>query len=122
MRVAKLLTLTLAAAALSACSTMNLNVKDTPPDFPEPTAIDGYFNFDGLREYDGNIVNFSFLGTGARKGELIHLEVWPFAGVGVGLAGFRVQLLPIDLGLGTLFYTPSEPTGGDEAEPADDDG
>jgi hypothetical protein len=122
MRIAKLFTLALLAAAASACSSANLNVKETPPEFPDPLAIDGYFHTDGLREYDGNIVDVTFLGTGARKGELLHVELWPFAGVGIGLFGFRVQLLPLDFGVGTLLYEPSAETGdGDGAEEADDD-
>jgi len=126
MRIAKLLTLALLAAGISACTTANLNVKENPPDFPDPLLIDGYVNTDGLREYDGNIIDVSFLGTGARKGELLHVEVWPFAGVGIGLFGIRGQILPLDFGVGTAFYAPSQETGegdgdGDAHEDEDDD-
>jgi len=120
MRLAKLLTLALVTAAIPACTSANLNTKETPPEFPDPLWIDGYFNTDGLREYDGNIVDVSFIGTGARKGELLHLEVWPFFGVGIGLFGVRAQILPLDFGFGTAFYEPSAETGdGDGAEEAD---
>ena len=117
MRFAKLLSLALIATAMSACTTANMNVKDTPPEFPDPLALDGYFNTDGLREYDGDIIDLSILGTGARKGELLHVGIWPFVGVGVGALGVRIQILPFDFGLGTIFYEPSAETGG--AEPAD---
>jgi len=120
MRFAKLLSLALVATAMSACTTANLNVKDTPPEFPDPLPLDGYFNTDGLSDYDGDILDISILGTGARKGELIHVGIWPFVGVGVGALGFRVQILPFDFGIGTIFYEPSAETGdGDGAEAAD---
>ena len=112
MRIAKFLTLGLVAAALSACGSVNMNVKDTPPEFPEALAFDGFVGTDGIRDYDGDILQLDFLGTGARKGELIHIDLWPFVGVGVGPLGFRAQILPLEFGIGTLFYEPSAPTGG----------
>jgi hypothetical protein len=120
MRLVKLLTLSALALGASACSSFNVNVDDTPPEFPAPLLYDGYFNFDGLRDYDGNIIDLTLFGTGARRGELIHLEIWPFAGLGIGLFGVRAQVLPIDVGFGTLLYEPSAPTGSDEPEPVDE--
>ncbi len=114
MRSAKILAIALAAAGLSACTTMNMNVKDAQPEFPEIHPFDWYFNTDGMTEYDGDIVDLSFLGTGARQGELVHVSIWPFVGVGVGAAGFRAQILPLDFGLGTILYKPSAATGGGE--------
>ena len=120
MRIAKFLTLGLVAAALSACGSVNMNVKDTPPEFPDALLIDGFANTDGIRDYDGNILQLDFLGTGARKGELIHIELWPFVGLGVGPLGFRAQILPLEFGVGTILYEPSAETGGgDGAEAAD---
>ncbi len=100
-----------AALLLSACSTWNVNLKDAPPEFPAPLPLDAYANTDGLRDYDGNIIDATFLGTGARQGELLHLQVWPFVGIGVGALGVRLQLLPLDVGVGTILYAPSRPTG-----------
>ena len=52
-------------------------------------------------EYDGDIIDLSILGTGARKGELIHVGIWPFVGVGVGALGVLIR----DLGA-TLTFRP----------------
>ncbi len=119
MRTAYLLPLALVAAVTSACSSVNMNVKENSPEFPSPLLIDGLISTDGLRDYDGNILDINFLGTGARRGELFSIEIWPYATVGVGLLGFRLQLLPLELGVGTILYEPSRETGGeDEPEPA----
>jgi hypothetical protein len=121
MRTPKLIAIALLAAAIPACTSANMNVKKTPPQFPSPLLADGLLTTDGLREYDGNIIDFNFLGTGERKGELFSIEIWPYATVGIGLFGARVQVLPLELGAGILFYEPSAKTGIDtddvEAQP-----
>jgi hypothetical protein len=117
MRSLKLLALALAAAALPACSSFNMNFNDTPPEFPEAT-FDLHGTTDALSEYDGDIINASFLGTGERKGELAMIDIWPFVGVGVGVAGVRVRILPLELGIGLGFYAPSQPTGDGDGEEA----
>ena len=119
MRIAKLMALALVAAAVPACSSFNLNLNETPPEFPEAT-FDLHGTTDALSDYNGDIINASFLGTGERKGELAMIDIWPFAGVGVGLAGVRVRILPIELGIGLGFYAPSQATGdGDDGDDGD---
>ena len=115
MRTAKLLALALGAAALPACSSFNLNLHDTPPEFPDQAVFDLHGTTDALHDYDGNIINASFLGTGERKGELAMLDVWPFFGVGIGPLGLRLRILPLEVGIGLGFYQPSAATGGEEA-------
>ena len=121
MRIRQLAAIALLAAALPACTSFDVNVDDPPPEFPKPLVADGYLEFDGLREYDGSVINFQILGTGARKGELLHVEVWPFAGVGIGLLGFLLQVLPLDVRVGTILYEPSAPTGTGIPEDVADD-
>ncbi len=111
MRTAKLMALAIVAAALPACSTFNLNLHDTPPEFPDAAVLDWQFTTDALGEYDGNILDASFLGTGERKGELVMVDLWPFVGVGVGLVGARIRILPLEIGLGIGFSAPSQATG-----------
>ena len=118
MRRTKLMALALVAAAVPACSSFNLNLADTPPEFPDAAVLDWHFTTDALHEYDGNILDATFLGTGERKGELIMVDLWPFVGVGVGPLGFRLRVLPLEIGLGIGFYAPSQPTG--TAAPAAD--
>ena len=117
MHPAKLTALALAATSLSACSTLNVNLHSTPPEFPEAT-FDLHGTTEALGDYDGDIIDASFLGTGARKGELAMIDIWPFVGVGVGPLGARIRILPIEIGVGLGFYAPSRPTGGgDPGEP-----
>ena len=45
----------------------------------------------------------------ARCGEIATLDLWPLFGVGVGLAGVRIRILPFEFAIGTLFYHPKPP-------------
>ena len=81
--------------------------------------LDGYVTADGIPEYDGTLLHAGLLGSAAREGELVSVDLWPLGGVGVGLFGVRLQILPLDIGLGTLFFAPSAPQpargdGGDD--------
>ena len=67
--------------------------------------LNGHANVNGLSAYDGTLLQAGILG-GAGGDDLATLEIWPIGGVGVGLAGARVRVLPFELGLGTLFYDP----------------
>lgn len=70
------------------------------------TAYAGYSGFD---EWDGDLIKLGLLGGQGRAGEIFSLDIWPLGGVGIGLAGARVRVLPIELGVGALFYSPSLP-------------
>lgn len=58
---------------------------------------------------DSNYLSAGIFKSAARKGEWASVDVWPLFGVGVGLAGARVQVLPFEVGLGVLAYKPSPP-------------
>jgi len=120
MRTAKLMALALVAAAVPACSTFNLNMHDTPPEFPDAAVLDFHFSTEALHDWDGNILDASLFGTGERKGELAMIDLWPFVGVGVGPIGARIRVLPIELGLGIGFYAPSQPTGDGDGDGGDE--
>ena len=60
----------------------------------------------GIRPYDRTFFKANVFDFSNCDGELVSFEVWPVVGVGAGLVGARVQLLPIEFGLGTLFYAP----------------
>lgn len=80
--------------------------------------VNGHANVSGLESYDGELLRAGLLG-GADGDDWATLEIWPLGGVGVGLAGARVRVLPFELGLGTLFYDP-EPFRAPIAAPDED--
>ena len=59
-----------------------------------------------IGESDTRFIRGGLLGRATRPGEWVSLDVWPLFGVGVGLAGARIQLLPFEVGAGTLWYEP----------------
>jgi len=71
----------------------------------------GYASLNGVRPYDGTIMEIAVCEHSRRSKEfeVASLEVWPLLGLGVGLAGARVQLLFLDVGLGVLAYDPEAP-------------
>ncbi len=96
--------------------------------------VNGYASIHGLSEWDGNVVDVGVLEF--KRGEIAHVEIWPLVGVGVGVAGVRLRVLPFEVGIGSLGYHPKPPKkkshdddhddhddhGDDEADDEDDDG
>ncbi len=68
--------------------------------------ISGVVDFNGIAEYDGTIVRFGILTNMPRRGELVGIDVWPILGVGIGFLGARVQVLPLQVGVGAFWYEP----------------
>ncbi len=60
-------------------------------------------------EYDGTFFRLGLLGEDCEEDEVITLDVWPLFGVGVGIAGARVRVLPFEVAAGVLFYDPDPP-------------
>ncbi len=116
MRSTKLLLALGACAALSACTTANVNLEDRTA-FPDPS-FDYHVGFDGMTDYDGNLLDARILGDGSGNGSIASVDLGPLAGVSVGLAGFNVRVLPLELGLGIGWYrsAPAADDGGDAAE------
>jgi hypothetical protein len=65
-------------------------------------------SLDGLHHYDGTILRLDLLDKATRKGEIVSFELWPLCGFGIGVVGARVQILPVDAGLGVLWYEPKK--------------
>ncbi len=68
--------------------------------------VSGVVDLNGIAPYDGTLIRLGILTNTPRKGELVGLDIWPLAGVGIGFVGARVQLLPIQVGVGALCYEP----------------
>ncbi len=68
--------------------------------------VNGYVSANGIRKYNGNIVELGVLPGYGATGELASIDVWPVAGIGFGLLGIRAHLFPLEAGLGVLFYHP----------------
>ena len=70
--------------------------------------VDGYVACNGIRPYDGEILEADLLGEGnERWGELASLDIWPIGGVGVSFIGARLKVLPFEAGFGIFGYSPS---------------
>lgn len=107
MRLTKLLALSLVAAAVPACTSMNMNFNEETK-FGDPEIIDWHAAITSIDEWDGNLIDADFLGMGRegtrRKGELAYVGLWPIGGVGVGPVGAYVKILPVELGLSLFLY------------------
>ena len=69
----------------------------------------GYVTLDALPRYNATIFRFAILDMSYEPGELASVDVWPLAGVGVGLIGAWVRVVTIEAGAGLLWYQPSPP-------------
>ncbi|MBK8976790.1 MAG: hypothetical protein IPM29_12805 [Planctomycetes bacterium] len=97
------LLLTLLAAGTSGCVSLRFG--------PSATGDDDFFQMHGIANAHGGIVAWrehpSYgveLLSGFSHGEVASIDIGPVVGVGVGLAGFRFHLWPLEFGIGTLFY------------------
>lgn len=102
---------TVGVLALTGCSVSIGHRKDTETGTVEMRGIvNGYASINGLSEWDGDVIEASVLKF--RRGEIVQVEVWPIVGVGVGVAGLRLRVLPLEVGIGALFYHPRPPGAG----------
>lgn len=76
-----------------------------------------FFEMDGIAGAYGEIVDWDdFQGAdygidvlhNVSDGEVAAVDFGPIFGVGVGLAGFRLRIWPIDFGIGVLAYDPED--------------
>ncbi len=117
MRIWMLLPVGIAGLVPTACSThQTIGTGPGPAHVRVDGIVDGYVDLDALERYDGQLIHAGIFGSAQRDGELLSLDIWPLFGIGVGVAGARVRLLPIEVALGTLFYSPSAPKHADDAE------
>ena len=118
----------LACLGQSGCLSLDIGVDAEPPQLNARGLVNGHFTATGLEEYDGRILKAGLFGDSARPGEIASLDIWPIGGVGAGLIGGRIRVLPLEMGLGVLSYDPKpvvqedeedvEELGDSEREPA----
>ncbi len=87
---------------LGGCSVINVGAYKHPPRVEMDGWVNGYASAKGIRPWDGNIIKLNVL----CRGELLSAEVWPLAEAGIGGIGARLQVLPLEIALGALFYHP----------------
>ena len=93
--------------AASGCLSVNVGTEKSGPGHVRMGGlVSGLADLNGISAYDGTLLRFGLLTNTPREGELIGLDIWPLAGVGIGFIGARVQLLPLQIGIGTLCYEP----------------
>jgi len=76
-----------------------------------------FFEMNGLAHAYGEVVNWDDYDgpnfgidvlSNLGDGEVAAVDLGPIFGVGVGLAGFRLRIWPIDFGVGVLAYDPED--------------
>ena len=78
-----------------------------------------YAGVSGIDEWDGNLIRLGLFQGTARAGEFFSLDIWPFGGVGVGVVGARVRVLPFEVGAGALLYHPRLPHRPEKEKPVE---
>lgn len=98
------------ALLLFGCS-LKIGTRSDPEGLSVEGLAGGYASLSGIRPYDGTIIELDFLKRSPRSGEfeVASVEVWPVAGLAVGLVGARAQLFVLDVGAGVLAYRPKPP-------------
>ena len=91
---------------LSGCVSMKVGMEKQPSRLQVEGIATGYAALSGIRPYDKTILKAGLFSETERDGEIASIDIWPLGGVGVGLAGGRIQLLSLDVGAGVLFYQP----------------
>ena len=95
-----------AATALSGCISVRVDAGGGAPNVRSSGLVDGYLTASALRKFDGVILSVGVLGSNTRPGEIVSADIWPLAGVGLGLVGCRARLMPFEAGVGVLGYCP----------------
>lgn len=93
-------------ALLGGCISLKVGTETPPACLEIEGLVDGYVSMSALHGYNGTILDFGLFTKSLRKGEILSLDVWPLAGIGVGVVGARVRVLPLEAGLGVLWYDP----------------
>ena len=69
----------------------------------------GYLRIQTVKPMNSHIVS-TWASTGKnKKSEYLSVDVWPLAGVGVGLIGARANVFPLQVGVGGWSYPPRYP-------------
>ena len=67
-----------------------------------------FVDLKGMRKYDGKLVDADLFNGQGRWGNIISLDVWPLAGVGIGWLGVSAHILPVEAGVGVFGYNPQK--------------
>ena len=90
---------------LSSCVSLRLGADDRFLEMKGLLNVHG--SIDGLNSWDGEtLLDFGLFTNTQGRAEIVSLELGPLAGVGVGIVGARARVLPLEIGVGTLFYNP----------------
>lgn len=106
---------------MTGCATFNMGVDKNPPQIKADGILNGYMAYNGFRPYDGNIFDAHILSDNGQPGEMVSINLWPVGGVGVGLVGARVKVLPFEIGLGVLGEYPEPENYEKVGEPEEKD-
>ena len=92
------------AVALTGCVSLEVGTETSPSRLEIKGLANGYASLNGLRAYDGKILRFGLLSKSEREAEVVSFDLWPLAGAGIGVVGARLRVLPLDMGVGALWY------------------
>jgi hypothetical protein len=95
---------------LAGCAGSQWGPAHAPKDWDYEGLLNGYASTNDLRDYDGTIVQADLISHRQPGGEVLNLDVWPIAGIGIGLLGVRAHIGPLGAGIGTLFHDPKPQT------------
>lgn len=101
---------------LSGCVSVKVGAKTEPSRLEFDGLGTAYAAVNGVRPYDGTFLRANLLSSHRNDGEVASFEVWPICGAGVGLAGARINVFPIEVGAGILFYEPKPKNYFEQAE------
>jgi len=76
----------------------------------------GYASYKEMPTWDGTFLKIATFDDNERPGEMLTLDIPFLAGVGIGLLGARVRILPFALGVGTIAYDPKPHTKAEKKE------
>jgi len=96
----------LSAVLMTGCISIQVGTERNSSGLQIKGLANGYVTLGGIDSYSGKILKFGLFSGSEGSGEVASLDLWPMFGVGVGVVGARVQVLPLQVGLGTLFYEP----------------
>ena len=94
------------ALALAFASASCVHVSAGPEEefFNVDSIVDVYGNVNGFDDWDGDFFDLGLFTGGKGHNEIFHIEIGPLFAFGVGFVGTRVRILPLQFGVGSLFY------------------
>lgn len=106
MQITKLLPIALCPLVLASCTVLEIDGDDSLPGLRIEGLVSGHAAF-GMSDEPGLLEARLF--DGPSPGGIASLRISNLFGVEIGLLGAALNLGPVHLGLGTLFYEPDAP-------------